>query len=164
MADAAKRNGNGGPAGPDLETLPIGEVLTSLKTDPDKGLSDEEARGRLSTYGPNALPEKHESFARKVLNYFIGPIAFMIEAAALVSAFLGRWDDFAIIFGLLIFNAALELWQDRKGVECAGSPEAKPCAPGDGAQGRDFPDGGCGGARARRHGADPSRGDRACGP
>jgi hypothetical protein len=114
MADAAKRNGNGGPVGPDLETLPIGEVLSSLKTNPDKGLSDDEARGRLAAYGPNALPEKHESFARKVLNYFIGPIAFMIEAAALVSAFLGRWDDFAVIFGLLIFNAALELWQDRK--------------------------------------------------
>ncbi len=114
MADAAKRNGNGGPVGSDLETLPVEEVLSSLKTDPDKGLSDDEARARLATYGPNALPEKHESFARKVLNCFIGPIAFMIEAAALVSAFLGRWDDFAIIFGLLIFNAALELWQDRK--------------------------------------------------
>lgn len=114
MADAAKRNGKGAPEGPDLETLPIGEVLSSLKTDPDQGLSDDEARRRLSTYGPNALPEKHESFARKILNCFIGPIAFMIEAAALVSAFLGRWDDFIIIFGLLIFNAVLELWQDRK--------------------------------------------------
>ena len=30
------------------------------------------------------------------------------------SAFLGRWDDFAVIFGLLVCNAALEIWQDRK--------------------------------------------------
>ena len=38
----------------------------------------------------------------------------MIEAAALVSALLHRWDDFAIIAGLLVFNAALGFWQDSK--------------------------------------------------
>jgi hypothetical protein len=38
----------------------------------------------------------------------------MIEAAAIVSAVIGQWDDFAIITGLLFFNAALEFWQDRK--------------------------------------------------
>ena len=38
----------------------------------------------------------------------------MIEAAALVSAILGHWQDFVIISALLLFNAALDLWQDRK--------------------------------------------------
>ena len=38
----------------------------------------------------------------------------MIEAAAIVSAVIGRWSDFAIITGLLFFNVALEFWQDRK--------------------------------------------------
>src|SRR5262249_57792897 len=38
----------------------------------------------------------------------------MIEAAAIVSAVIGHWDDFAIIAALLFFNAALEFWQDRK--------------------------------------------------
>ena len=38
----------------------------------------------------------------------------MIEAAAIVSAVLGRWDDFVIIAGLLVFNAGLEFWQDIK--------------------------------------------------
>jgi len=32
----------------------------------------------------------------------------MIEAAAIVSAIIGHWDDFAIITRLLLFNAALE--------------------------------------------------------
>jgi len=99
---------------PDFETIPVDQVLKTLDVDPAKGLSAGEAASRLKKYGPNALPEKHVSLARKIVRYFIGPIAFMIEAAALVSAFLGRWDDFAIIFGLLVFNAALELWQDRK--------------------------------------------------
>jgi len=38
----------------------------------------------------------------------------MIEAAAIVSAVLGRWEDFAIITTLLLFNTALEFWQDLK--------------------------------------------------
>ncbi len=38
----------------------------------------------------------------------------MIEAAAIVSALIGHWEDFAIITSLLLFNAALEFWQDRK--------------------------------------------------
>jgi len=41
-------------------------------------------------------------------------MAYVIEAAALVSALLGHWDDFVIIASLLLFNAALEFWQDRK--------------------------------------------------
>ncbi|WP_419909982.1 plasma-membrane proton-efflux P-type ATPase [Hoeflea sp.] len=98
----------------DLESMPVDGVLKQLRVDPDKGLSAAEVEKRLKQYGPNALAEKHVSLARKILKYFTGPIAFMIEAAALVSAFLGRWDDFLIIFGLLIFNASLELWQDMK--------------------------------------------------
>lgn len=97
-----------------LEECPVGEALTSLGVDAEKGLSDDEARQRLDRYGPNALPEKQVGFAARILKYFVGPIAFMIEAAAVVSAFLGRWDDFVIIFGLLVFNACLELWQDMK--------------------------------------------------
>jgi len=106
--------GNGETKGVDLEKVPVDEALKALDVQADKGLSAAEAQSRLGTYGPNGLPEKHESLSGKILKYFTGPIAFMIEAAALVSAFLGRWDDFAIIFGLLVFNASLELWQDMK--------------------------------------------------
>lgn len=98
----------------DLEKMPVDQVLGQLGVDPEQGLDEGEAKRRQSQYGPNALPEKHVGIAEKILKYFIGPIAFMIEAAAIVSAFLGRWDDFAIIFGLLVFNAGLELWQDMK--------------------------------------------------
>jgi H+-transporting ATPase len=98
----------------DLEKAPLEVAMKTLSADAEKGLSAGEVEERLKRYGPNALPEKHESLLNKVLKYFIGPIAFMIEAAAIVSAFLGRWDDFAIIFGLLVFNASLELWQDMK--------------------------------------------------
>ena len=64
----------------------------------------------------------------------------MIEAAALISAILGHWDDFAIITGLLVFNAGLEFWQDRKASNALAAlkkglaPEATRCATASGAR------------------------------
>ena len=98
----------------DLATMPLDAVLTRLEVSPDKGLSTDSVRERLGRYGPNALPEHEVGLAKKILRHFTGPIAYMIEAAAIVSAILGRWDDFVIIAGLLLFNAGLELWQGMK--------------------------------------------------
>jgi H+-transporting ATPase len=98
----------------DLENTPVDKVLAALAVQPDKGLSSAEVANRLAKYGPNAIVEKEISLARKILQHFTGPIAYMIEAAAIVSAIIGHWDDFAIITGLLLFNAALEFWQDHK--------------------------------------------------
>jgi H+-transporting ATPase len=98
----------------DLEKTPVDKVVAQLAVAVDRGLSSAEAQQRLAKYGPNALIEKEESLARKILGYFTGPIAYMIEAPAIVSAIIGHWDDFVIIAALLFFNAALEFWQDRK--------------------------------------------------
>ena len=98
----------------DLEKMPVEQVLAKLGVQAERGLSSAEAQQRLAQYGPNALVEKEESLAAKILGHFMGPIAYMIEAAALVSALIGHWDDFAIITFLLLFNVGLEMWQDRK--------------------------------------------------
>lgn len=106
--------GVGPAAGTDLEKVSVEQVLAALGVEPGQGLSGAEAKQRLATYGPNAIVEKEKSLAVKVLGYFVGPIAFMIEAAAVVSAILGHWQDFTIIVALLLFNAVLDLWQDLK--------------------------------------------------
>lgn len=108
LADAASVGGE------ELEKIPVEEVLSRLAVQPDRGLGGAEAERRLERYGPNAIVEKERSLVARILGYFTGPIAFMIEAAAVVSALIGHWDDFAIIVALLLFNAGLELWQDRK--------------------------------------------------
>src|SRR5262245_47593853 len=102
------------PEGADLEHLPVDQVLAHFAVQPDRGLSSAEAVQRLATVGPNALVEKQTSLAAKIFSHFTGPIAYMIEAAAVVSAVIGHWDDFVIIAALLFFNVALELWQDHK--------------------------------------------------
>jgi len=101
-------------AGSGLDKAPLDQVLSTLAVKPDQGLSSAEAKDRLTKYGPNGIAEHEEPFAKKVLRCFVGPIAFMIEAAAIVSAILGHWPDVVIILGLLVFNAVLDLWQDMK--------------------------------------------------
>jgi H+-transporting ATPase len=85
---------------PDLEKTPVEQVLARLDVEPDQGFSRAEAQKRLSRYGPNAIIEKEQSLLARIAGYFMGPIACMIEAAALVSGLLGRWEDFSVIAGL----------------------------------------------------------------
>jgi H+-transporting ATPase len=76
------------------------------------GLSSREAEKRLQQYGPNALEEKKVSTLMRLLGYFWGPIPWMIEVAALLSALAQHWADFSIIMALLIFNAGVGFWQE----------------------------------------------------
>ncbi|HED19842.1 MAG TPA: metal-transporting ATPase, partial [Gammaproteobacteria bacterium] len=79
---------------------------------PTTGLTSTEAAKRLQQYGPNALEEKKVSPLLKLLGYFWGPIPWMIEVAAILSALLQHWPDFWIIFALLVFNAGVGFWQE----------------------------------------------------
>ncbi len=89
-------------------------VSTSSTTPapPAQGLSSAEAARRLQQYGPNALQEKKVSFIRMLFGYFWGPIPWMIEIAAILSAAVRHWPDFFIILALLIFNAGVGFWQE----------------------------------------------------
>jgi len=86
------------------------ETLSSSK----QGLTSDEASSRLSTYGPNAIEEKKQNPILKFLSYFWGPIPWMIEIAAALSAVLGHWDELYIIVFLLVFNAVIGFWQEFK--------------------------------------------------
>lgn len=81
---------------------------------PQRGLTSEEAASRLGHYGKNVLEEKRASPLVKLLSHFWGPIPWMIEVAAMLSVFVGRWVEFAIIVVLLLINAGVAFWQEFK--------------------------------------------------
>ncbi len=92
----------------------IDEVLKELNTNKEKGLTDSEAKERIKKYGLNEIPEKEETFLHRVLRRFWGPIPWMIEIAAILSASVQKWEDFGIITTLLLVNAVIDLWQESK--------------------------------------------------
>ena len=78
------------------------------------GLTQEEVNRRLLQYGYNEIPERKINPIRKFLSYFWGPIPWMIEVAAVLSIVIQHYEDFGIILTLLIVNAIVGFWQERK--------------------------------------------------
>ena len=98
----------------DYKNISIEETLKKLKTDRDKGLSEEEAQKRLAEYGYNEIEEKEEPLWHRILRRFWGPIPGMIEVAAVLSAIVQKWEDFIIITIMLLVNAFLDFFQEHR--------------------------------------------------
>jgi H+-transporting ATPase len=95
----------------DLGTASLEFVKSCLKV-PEEGLSQSEAQDRLREYGFNELPEEKVNPVLKFLSYFWGPIPWMIEVAAILSAVVRHWEDFGIILALLLMNAGVGFWEE----------------------------------------------------
>ena len=79
-----------------------------------QGLTSAEAKKRLEKYGLNEIPDKEESLFHRIFRRFWGPIPWMIEVAAILSALVKKWEDFSIIMVMLIVNAILDFYQESK--------------------------------------------------
>jgi H+-transporting ATPase len=98
----------------DWEDLPPGEALQRLSADPDRGLSEDEAKRRLERFGPNAIEEEKESPVVRLLKNFWGPIPWMLEAAIVLAAIAQRWEDLAVIAAMLLINGGVSFWHESK--------------------------------------------------
>jgi H+-transporting ATPase len=108
----------------DLKTLPMAEVEKKLQSSRD-GLTDAEAKKRLTQYGPNEIEEKKANSFLKFLSYFWGPIPWMIEAAVILSGVVRHWPDFFIILILLFANAVVGFWEERQAGNAIDALKAK---------------------------------------
>ncbi|CAA0106733.1 Calcium-transporting ATPase [BD1-7 clade bacterium] len=89
------------------------DTLLSLNSSKE-GLSTSEAASRIGQYGYNELEEQHQSKLQQFLKTFWGPIPWLIEIAAVLSAVIRHWPDFFIILFMLILNALIEFVQSSK--------------------------------------------------
>ncbi len=90
------------------------ETLNTLAVDADRGLSGDEAAKRLAQFGYNEIREKEEPLWHRIFRRFWGPIPWMIEAAAILSGIVQKWDDFVIIAIMLLVNAGLDFFQEHR--------------------------------------------------
>jgi len=98
----------------DYKNILVEETLRKLQTDRDRGLSEDEAQKRLAEYGYNEIEEKEEPLWHRIFRRFWGPIPWMIEIAAVLSAIVRKWEDFIIIIILLLVNGLLDFLQEHR--------------------------------------------------
>jgi len=116
------------PAAPNInetEKLPVETLIGQLKTSPQNGLSRDEIKERLAQSGYNELKETKVNPFIKFLTYLWGPIPWMIEAAALLSALVKDWTDFSIIMVLLLANAVVGFWEEHQAGNAIEALKAK---------------------------------------
>jgi H+-transporting ATPase len=101
---------NSPPSAKDVPT----KSATTEKDAQATGLSSDEARARLQTIGPNSLPDIALRPFRMALEKFWAPVPWMLEAAVVLEVVLGKYFEAAIIAALLVFNAALGLFQESR--------------------------------------------------
>ena len=86
---------------------------TAYKTDPVRGLSDQEVVESQEKFGKNQLPEKKGPTAWSILlSQFKSPLVYIILIAALVSLIMGEMSDFVIIMVVVIIDVVLGFYQE----------------------------------------------------
>jgi H+-transporting ATPase len=110
----------------DLKSLPLPELEKQPGSSPDglskvraekalpNGLTSDDARGLLTKFGSNAMPDTEMHPFRMALEKFWAPVPWMLEAAIVLELALGKYVEGTIIAGLLVFNAALGLFQENR--------------------------------------------------
>ena len=91
------------------------DVLRELATLEEHGLASEEARHRLEQVGPNQLSEAPQtSFWKMLWQQFNNFVVILLVVASAVSALLGDFIEAAAIVTIVILNAALGVFQERR--------------------------------------------------
>jgi H+-transporting ATPase len=93
-----------------VPTKSVGAANVGLQS----GLTSSEAHSRLEKFGANAMPDTGMHPLRMAIEKFWAPVPWMLEAAIILEVVLGKYVEAVIIAALLIFNAALGLFQESR--------------------------------------------------
>lgn len=91
------------------------DVLRQLDAPPEGGLTMLEAARRLEEFGPNELKEAPPTtFWQMLWEQFNNFVVILLIVAAVISALLGDYFEAAAIMAIVILNAALGVFQERR--------------------------------------------------
>lgn len=80
-----------------------------------EGLTEEEAKKRIVTFGPNEIKDGRKFSGLKLfLNQFRSPLIFILLFAGAVTVFLKDWLDTGVIFAAVLVNVSLGFYQEAK--------------------------------------------------
>jgi Ca2+-transporting ATPase len=92
-------------------------VLAGLEVAADRGLSDEEARGRLATFGPNRLrEEKHEGPLDVFWEEVREPMVLLLIATGVLYGVWGKLTDALTIFFVIVALVASEVFNEYRAI------------------------------------------------
>ncbi len=95
--------------------MDVQKVVDALNTDPEKGLSKEEAKTRAQEHGPNEISgKKPRPEILRFLDNFKQPLIYILLIAAVVSFLIGEKIDAAVILGVALINAIVSFIQESK--------------------------------------------------
>jgi Ca2+-transporting ATPase len=99
----------------DWHALGSGEVLSAWGSEPERGLSQSQARERRARFGPNALPEpKRRSLLSLLLHQFQSPLIYLLLVAAVTALAVGEVVDALAIVGVVLLNAVIGTAQEGR--------------------------------------------------
>jgi plasma-membrane proton-efflux P-type ATPase len=99
---------------PGIASASVPDALATLKVNPDKGLTLAEVEDRRKENGYNEVAVQKAHPLRKFLGKFWGMSAWMLELIMVLSAFLHKYSDLAVVSTLLVVNAVLSFVQERR--------------------------------------------------
>ena len=115
----------------DFKEIPQERALEILRAS-HEGLTSAEAEERLFAYGPNKLPESSRNPLLVYLGYMWNPLAWAMEAAAIIAIALLDYVDFVLIVALLFVNATISFVEESnadraiKALTSALAPKSAP--------------------------------------
>jgi Ca2+-transporting ATPase len=100
---------------PEIHSRSIEHLADQLDTHIHNGLTSDQVRERLETYGPNELKERpRPGFFQLLLGQFKSFLIVLLIVAAVVSLLLGEVVDAAAILAIVVLNAVLGVIQESK--------------------------------------------------
>ncbi|MDX1640241.1 MAG: cation-transporting P-type ATPase [Balneolaceae bacterium] len=91
----------------------VEDLIEQLKTDQENGLSNDEAKKRLESYGPNQLEEHDEkSLLQILIDQINNPIVYLLTAAAVLAFVFGDIPEGIAIIVVLVLNTVIGFWME----------------------------------------------------